>query len=78
MNDNLFWWAAIDRLAADKKLSCSRLAQISGLDVTAFNKSKRVDANGRPHWPSLKSLVKVLIATETSWTDFARYFPPQR
>lgn len=41
------FWRAIDNLAAAKNISCSRMAQISGLDITALNKSKRIGSDGK-------------------------------
>lgn len=72
------FWRAIDNLAAAHNISCSRLAQISGMDITALNKSKRIGSDGKEHWMSVGSLVKIMNATNTSWTEFARYFPPER
>ncbi|MGB8816621.1 MAG: helix-turn-helix transcriptional regulator [Rhizobiaceae bacterium] len=59
-------WAAIDKLAARKSMSASALAKSAGLDPTAFNKSKRVAADGRPRWPSTESLAKIMAATGSS------------
>lgn len=78
MLTNTMFWRAIDNLAAANKISCSRLAQISGLDITALNKSKRVGADGKPHWMSVGSLVKIMNATNTSWAEFANYFPREK
>lgn len=63
-------WSAIDRLADDNELSPSGLARRAGLDPTAFNKSKRISADGRPRWPSTESIAKILEATGT---DMARF-----
>ncbi|MCO6388329.1 helix-turn-helix transcriptional regulator [Aliihoeflea sp. 40Bstr573] len=62
-------WAAIDALAARNALSASGLAKRAGLDSTAFNKSKRQSADGRPRWPSTESLAKVMDATGASIDD---------
>lgn len=62
-------WAAIDALAARHSLSASGLARRAGLDSTAFNKSKRLSADGRPRWPSTKSLAKIMEATGASLTE---------
>lgn len=78
MLTNSMFWRAIDNLAAAHNISCSRLAQISGIDITALNKSKRIGSDGKEHWMSVGSLVKIMNATNTSWTEFARYFPPER
>lgn len=77
MNENrleqeaILVWNAIETLAKRNKITCSALARLSGLDATAFNKSKRYDATGRSHLPSMKSLIKVLIYTNSTWYDFA-------
>lgn len=62
-------WAAIDALAARHSLSASGLAKRAGLDSTAFNKSKRLSADGRPRWPSTESLAKVMDATGSSLVE---------
>src|SRR5689334_17397602 len=63
-------WAAIDALAERNSLSASGLARRAGLDSTAFNKSKRRSADGRPRWPSTESLAKVIDATNSSLEEF--------
>lgn len=63
-------WAAIDALAAKNSLSASGLAKQAGLDSTAFNKSKRKSAVGRPRWPSMESIVKITEATGSHLSDF--------
>lgn len=63
-------WAAIDALAARHSLSASGLARKAGLDSTAFNRSKRYSADGRPRWPSTESLAKIIAATGSSLNEF--------
>lgn len=63
-------WAAIDALAERYSLSASGLAKRAGLDSTAFNKSKRLSADGRPRWPSTESLAKIIEATNSSLDEF--------
>ncbi|MGB3811065.1 MAG: helix-turn-helix transcriptional regulator [Parvibaculum sp.] len=63
-------WTAIDKIAQRHGLSVSGLAKAAGLDPTAFNKSKRVTAEGRPRWPSTESLARVLDATGASLDEF--------
>jgi phage repressor protein C with HTH and peptisase S24 domain len=63
-------WTAIDALAERNGLSPSALARRAGLDATAFNKSKRTGADGRPRWPSTESISKVLQATSASMDEF--------
>ena len=63
-------WAAIDALAERYCLSASGLARRAGLDSTAFNRSKRRSADGRPRWPSTESLAKVIEATGSSLDEF--------
>lgn len=63
-------WSAIDALAQRYGLSVSGLAKRSGLDPTAFNKSKRSTGDGRPRWPTTESIAKVLDATGATLEDF--------
>lgn len=63
-------WAAIDALAERHSLSVSGLARRAGLDSTAFNRSKRLSADGRPRWPSTESLAKIMEATSSSVDEF--------
>ena len=63
-------WNAIDALARRYGLSPSGLAKRAGLDATAFNRSKRVTAEGRARWPTTESLAKVLAATGASFEEF--------
>ncbi|MYZ49617.1 helix-turn-helix transcriptional regulator [Rhizobiales bacterium L72] len=65
-------WRAIDALAAEHGLSASGLARKAGLDPTAFNRSKRLGADGRPRWPSTESIAKILEATGASLDDLMR------
>lgn len=66
-------WGAIERFACDKNLTCSGLAKKSGLDPTAFNKSKRFSKAGQPRWPSTQSISKILNATGSTIEDFMVY-----
>jgi phage repressor protein C with HTH and peptisase S24 domain len=63
-------WTAIDRLARDHGLSSSGLARRAGLDPTTFNPSKRTASDGRPRWPSMESISKILSATGASFSEF--------
>lgn len=62
-------WTAIDRLAESRGFSPSGLARQSGLDPTAFNRSKRISPNGKPRWPSTESISKILAVTNSTMTD---------
>lgn len=64
-------WRAIDTLAAERGLSPSALARLSGLDPTSFNPSKRQTADGRSRWPSTESIAKVLAVTNAKLEDFS-------
>lgn len=64
-------WKAVDMLAERHGLSSSGLARRAGLDPTAFNKSKRVAADGSPRWLSTESLMKALGSVGASLEDFA-------
>ncbi|MBQ4070121.1 MAG: hypothetical protein IKB05_04235 [Alphaproteobacteria bacterium] len=65
-------WGAIDIVAKNNNMSRSGLARFSGLDATTFNISKRFEPSGKPHWPAMYTLSKVLNATKTSMTEFGR------
>jgi hypothetical protein len=65
-------WDAIDGLARDHALSSSGLAKKAGLDSTSFNKSKRFNALGRPRWPSMESIAKILLITDEPLLKFAK------
>lgn len=65
-------WAAIDAIATRHGLSPSGLARRAGLDATAFNKSKRFTADGRPRWPSTESIAKILAATGCELIELVR------
>ena len=66
-------WSAIDTLAERHQLTPSGLARRAGLDPTAFNKSKRLGADGRLRWPSTESISKVLEATGATIDQFMGY-----
>ncbi|HEV3242694.1 MAG TPA: helix-turn-helix transcriptional regulator [Methyloceanibacter sp.] len=66
-------WTAIDALARRYGLTPSGLAKRAGLDATAFNPSKRVTTEGRPRWPTTKSLAKVLGATGATIEEFVDF-----
>ena len=63
-------WQAIDNFASMQKMSCSKLAKISGMDATTFNKSKRWSKHGQPRWPSTSSIAKILNSTGKTVVDF--------
>ncbi len=65
-------WSGLDKLAKMKGWSASGLARRSGLDPTAFNKSKRINPQGKPRWPTTESLSKALTATKSTMADFVR------
>ncbi len=64
-------WNAIDAIAKSAGLAPSGLAKAAGLDPTTFNRSKRVDARGRQHWPNAETIQKALDATGKTWSEFA-------
>src|SRR4051812_40406470 len=71
-------WEALDRLAERHELTPSGLARRAGLDSTAFNKSKRLSADGRPRWPSTESIAKIIEATGSSVDEFLALVPDRR
>ena len=72
-------WSAIDKLAAKKGWSISKLAVQAGLDPTALNLSKRyAPENGKPRWPSTHTLAKVLAGAHTTFGEFCRIVESDR
>jgi phage repressor protein C with HTH and peptisase S24 domain len=69
-------WQAIDGLAARSGLSVSALARRAGLDPTTFNKSKRLNREGKLRWPSTESIAKILDATGASLASFVALIGP--
>ena len=63
-------WAAIDTIAERYGFSASGLAKKSGLDATSFNPSKRTGPDGRPRWPTMESIARVLTAAGAPVEEF--------
>lgn len=68
-------WGGINNLARHLKISCSRLAVISGLDPTTFNHSKTCSKHGQLRWPNMSSIAHILDATGLTLEEFARFLP---
>lgn len=68
-------WEGIKNLAASNHISCSRLAQISGLDATAFNESRHKTKYGQEHWPTMLTLSRVLDSVGITLAEFAAFLP---
>lgn len=64
-------WASIYRVAQIHNQSCSGLARMCDLDSTIFNPSKRYTATNQPRWISTETLVKILVSTHISASEFA-------
>ena len=65
-------WEGVERIAARRGWTLSRLATIAGLDPTALNRSKRFGNDGKPRWPSMATVAKLLAATNITLTEFCR------
>jgi phage repressor protein C with HTH and peptisase S24 domain len=63
-------WSAIDTVAERYGFSASGLAKKAGLDPTSFNPSKRTGPDGRPRWPTMESISRVLNASGASVEEF--------
>ncbi len=63
-------WAAIDTIAERYGFSASGLAKKAGLDPTSFNPSKRSGPDGRPRWPTMESINRVLTASGAPVDEF--------
>ncbi len=64
-------WNAIDVIAERYGYSASGLAKKSGLDPTSFNPSKRNGPDGRPRWPTMESISRLLQASGASVEEFS-------
>lgn len=65
-------WDAVDALASRSGWSVSGLAVRARLDPTALNRSKRIGIDGKPRWPSMETIAKLLSAAGMSlsaWCD---------
>ena len=77
-------WNAIDVVAERYGFSASGLAKKSGLDPTSFNPSKRNGPDGRPRWPTMESVSRLLQASGASMEEFSELLtgrkgqPPKR
>jgi CheY-like chemotaxis protein len=69
-------WGAIEALARRSGATMSGLAVRAGLDPTALNRSKRIGADGKPHWPSSRTIAQLLQATGMSFRDFCNLVEP--
>lgn len=63
-------WGAIDTIADRYGFSASGLAKKAGLDPTSFNPSKRNGPEGRPRWPTMESISRVLNASGAGVEEF--------
>ena len=64
-------WNAIDTIAERYGFSASGLAKKSGLDPTSFNPSKRNGPDGRPRWPTMESISRLLEASGAGIEEFS-------
>ena len=64
-------WNAIDTIAERYGYSASGLAKKSGLDPTSFNPSKRNGPDGRPRWPTMESIARLLAASGAGVEEFS-------
>lgn len=77
-------WNAIDVIAERYGFSASGLAKKAGLDPTSFNPSKRNGPDGRPRWPTMESVARVLNASGAPVDEFMEILsgkkgqPPKR
>ena len=77
-------WSAIDVVAERYGFSASGLAKKSGLDPTSFNPSKRNGPDGRPRWPTMESVSRLLQASGATMEEFSELLtgrkgqPPKR
>lgn len=65
-------WNTIDKIAKNKGLSLMRLAELSHLDKTCLFPTKRTLPYGIIHYPSLRTIEKILKATGITFVEFAK------
>ncbi len=63
-------WEVIDKLAKDRNVSCSKLAENAGLNGSVFSYTRRFSHIGTNRFPSLKTIVKLLKAYNITWYEF--------
>ena len=71
-------WNAIDTIAERYGYSASGLAKKSGLDPTSFNPSKRNGPDGRPRWPTMESISRLLQASGATVDELAELLTGKR
>ena len=71
-------WHAIDVIAERYGYSASGLAKKSGLDPTSFNPSKRNGPDGRPRWPTMESVSRLLQASGAGIDEFSELLTGRR
>jgi phage repressor protein C with HTH and peptisase S24 domain len=71
-------WNAIDTIAERYGFSASGLAKKSGLDPTSFNPSKRHGPDGRPRWPTMESISRLLEASGASIEEYTELLTGRR
>ena len=64
-------WAAVDAIAERNGLSLYALSIKTGTDKNLFSPCRRVTGCGKPRWPNMQTVAKVLAATGTSFVEFA-------
>ena len=65
-------WDGVERVATRQGWTLSRLASVAGLDPTALNRSKRFGSDGKPRWPSMATIAKLLKAANIPFSEFCR------
>ncbi|MCL2629249.1 MAG: hypothetical protein FWD33_00940 [Alphaproteobacteria bacterium] len=63
-------WRIMEIIAERNGKTLSGLARMSGLDATAMNPSKRLSKFGQARWPTVRTVCKVLEATDTDLEEF--------
>ncbi|MCL2629398.1 MAG: hypothetical protein FWD33_01765 [Alphaproteobacteria bacterium] len=64
-------WRIMEIIAERNGKTLSGLSKMSGLDATTFNPSKRITRHKKPRWPTIRTVYKILQATNTDLDEFA-------
>jgi hypothetical protein len=67
-------WKVIDSLAASRGLSPFKLAQLSGMDNTTFNPSKRFNRQNKECWPSTKTISKIITGANSNLREIFKIY----
>lgn len=63
-------WAAIDAIASARGMSLSALSAAAGCPKATLNRSHRFTEHGKPSWPTMRTIARVLDAAGMDYRQF--------